>query len=206
MCKGPECAEFNMDKTKRDYGNMLTKLETQLYDIYFFLKDTTFQYYVLYFGISFLGFNSNELFYSFHLLDVIQRYPTLANVTKSITMNWQQLLLTFVLMLILMYIFTTMIFFYVMETVYDYNINGNDSGEIGENRCTSMIECFQTIVDMGLILGGGAGDYTEPISYIETERYGVSFVLDVSFFLIVKIILYNLLFGIIIDTFAQLRE
>lgn len=59
---------------------------------------------------------------------------------------------------------------------------------------------------MGLILGGGAGDYTEPISYNETERYGVSFVLDVSFFLIVKIILYNLLFGIIIDTFAQLRE
>jgi hypothetical protein len=142
MCKGPECAEFNMDKGKRDYGNLLTKIDTQLYDIYFFLKDTTFQYYVLYFGISFLGFYSNELFYSFHLLDVIQRYPTLANVTKSITMNWQQLLLTFVLMLILMYIFTTMIFFYVMETVYDYNINENDSLMVGENRCTSMFECF----------------------------------------------------------------
>lgn len=57
-------------------------------------------------------------------------------------MNWEQLLMTFMLMLILMYIYTTMIFFYVMETVYDYNINGNDSEKIGENRCTSMIECF----------------------------------------------------------------
>lgn len=59
---------------------------------------------------------------------------------------------------------------------------------------------------MGLILGGGMGDYTEPIHYNDTERYAVSWVIDISFFLIVKIILYNILFGIIIDTFAQLRE
>jgi hypothetical protein len=31
-------------------------------------------------------------------------------------------------------------------------------------------------------------------------------VIDVSYFLVVKIIIYNILFGIIIDTFAQLRE
>lgn len=30
--------------------------------------------------------------------------------------------------------------------------------------------------------------------------------MDVSFFLLVKIILYNILFGVIIDTFAQLRN
>lgn len=162
---------------------------------------------MLYFGISFLGFYSNELFYSFHLLDVIQKYPTLANVTKAITMNWEQLLMTFVLMLILMYIYTTITFFYIMETVYDYDINADDSDLTGENRCKSMIECFMTVVDIGLIAGGGIGDYTEQIHYTqETQKFGVKFIFDVSFFLIVKIILYNILFGIIIDTFAQLRE
>lgn len=71
MCKGPLAEEFNMDKNKRDFGNMYTKVEANLFDVYFFLQDSLFQYYVLYFGISFLGFYSNELFYSFHLLDVI---------------------------------------------------------------------------------------------------------------------------------------
>jgi len=74
MCKGPDAEEFNLIKGKRDYGNFYTKLEANLFDIYFFLQDGTFQYYVLYFGISVLGFYSNELFYSFHLLDVIQRF------------------------------------------------------------------------------------------------------------------------------------
>jgi len=71
MCKGPEAEEFNMDKGRVDYGNNFTKLEAKLFNIYFFLQDHVFQYYVLYFGISVLGFYTNELFYSLHLLDVI---------------------------------------------------------------------------------------------------------------------------------------
>lgn len=68
-----------------------------------------------------------------------------------------------------------------------------------------MIECYMSVVNIGLLFGGGFGDYTEQESY-GTQKYLVKYVLDVSFFLIVKIILYNILFGIIIDTFAQLRE
>jgi len=71
MVKGPEAEEFNFKKGQRNYGNYYTKVEANLFNVYFFLQDPTLQYYVLYFGISFLGFYSNELFYSFHLLDVI---------------------------------------------------------------------------------------------------------------------------------------
>jgi len=69
-----------------------------------------------------------------------------------------------------------------------------------------MIECYATVVNLGLLLGGGIGDYTEQIPHTEVERYGIKFIIDLSFFLLVKIILYNILFGIIIDTFAQLRQ
>ena len=55
----------------------------------------------------------------------------------------------------------------MQETVFDYNINGKDSSLVGENRCTSMIECFMTVVNFGLLLGGGIGDYTEQIHYTE---------------------------------------
>jgi len=206
MNKGPEAEEFNMDKSKPDFGNRYTYVEAKLFDVYFFLQDFTFIYYVIYFGISVLGFYSNELFYSFHLLDVIPRFETLQNVCRAVTENYVQLFMTFILMMVVMYIYTTVHFFYVMETVYDYGINGNDSHIIGENRCTSMIECFMTIVNLGLLLGGGIGDYTEQIHYSEVQRYIIMFILDISFFLLVKIILYNILFGIIIDTFAQLRQ
>jgi hypothetical protein len=55
---------------------------------------------------------------------------------------------------------------------------------------------------VGLIRGGGIGDYTEQIYFQNTEKYLIKLTIDVSFFLLVKIILYNILFGIIIDTFA----
>lgn len=70
-----------------------------------------------------------------------------------------------------------------------------------------MIQCYMTVVNMGLLLGGGIGDYTQQIQYQdEPQKYAIKIVFDLSFFLVVKIILYNILFGIIIDTFAQLRE
>lgn len=125
---------------------------------------------------------------------------------RSVSLNWRQLMMTFCLVLIVMYIYATVFFFYQQETVYDYNIRANDSDRVGENRCTSMFECFMTVVYIGLILGGGIGDYTEQIYYGDRERYLIKLTIDVSFFLLVKIILYNILMGIIIDTFAQLRE
>ncbi len=160
MCKGPQAEEFNMKKGEPDYGNLWTKLEINLFNVYFFLQDGLFQYYVLYFGISFLGFYSNELFYSFHLLDVIQRFPTLANVTRAITMNWQQLLMTFGLMLILSYVYATVQYFYIMETTYNFDINANDSDRVGQNTCQSMFQCYLTVVYIGFLSGGGIGDYT----------------------------------------------
>jgi hypothetical protein len=55
--------------------------------------------------------------------------------------------MTFGLMIIVMYIYATVSFFYIMETVYDYNLNGSDSDFVGENRCTSMIYCFMVVIN-----------------------------------------------------------
>ena len=110
-------------------------------------------------------------------------------------------------MLILSYVYATVQYFYIMETTYNFDINANDSERIGQNTCQSMFQCYLTVVYIGFLSGGGLGDYTEQINFASnTELYGIKIVIDVSFFLILKIILYNILFGIIIDTFAQLRE
>lgn len=90
ICKGPEAEEFqnaeDMGESNR-FGNLFTRAEYLLFNIHFFANDSLFQYYVLYFGISLLGFFSHEIFYSFHLLDVLMRFPELQNVVKSVTSN-----------------------------------------------------------------------------------------------------------------------
>ena len=59
----------------------------------------------------------------------------------------------------------------------------------------------------GLRSDGGIGDLTEPIHFNdEKEHYLVKLAHDASFHVMVKIIMLNVLFGIIIDTFAQLRD
>lgn len=56
-------------------------------------------------------------------------------------------------------------------------------------------------------MGGGIGDYTESINYRdERDKYFVKLFHDASFHILVKVILLNILFGIIIDTFAQMRD
>lgn len=55
--------------------------------------------------------------------------------------------------------------------------------------------------------GGGLGDITEPIHYAdETEKYLFKLVHDMTFQIIINIICLNIIFGIIVNTFAQLRD
>ena len=113
MVKGPDAPEFNINLNQRNFGNYFTLSEYHLFNIYFFIQDGTFQYYVLYFGISILGYLSQDIYYSFHLLDVINRIPTLQNVIKSVTQNFEQLSLTVLLLMIIVYIYTSLTFFYI---------------------------------------------------------------------------------------------
>jgi hypothetical protein len=77
MLKGPDSTEFNLSEDGPNYGNWFTWSELYLMNMYFFIQDPTFQYYVLYFGISLLGKYSSDIYYSLHLLDVINRSQVL---------------------------------------------------------------------------------------------------------------------------------
>lgn len=136
---GPDSTEFNLSEDGQpNFGNWFTSSELYLMNMYFFIQDPTFQYYVLYFGISLLGKYSSDIYYSLHLLDVINRSQVLQNVVLAVTSNLTQVSLTCILMMILVYIYTSMTFFYIQDGMYDYGINGYDSDIVGENNCLTM--------------------------------------------------------------------
>ena len=63
--------------------------------------------------------------------------------------------------------------------------------------CGSLLECFQFGLLNGLRAGGGLGDLLPQ----RLNSFRVLF--DFAFFLIIVVIILNIVFGIIIDTFAQ---
>ena len=122
------------------------------------------------------------------------------------TQNAGKLIATGLLALVILYIYATISFFYLSDTIYDYDINAFDSDWVGENMCESMFACYVTIIDKGLTLGGGIGDYTEAINFKDTQKYYVKLFHDASFHIVVNVIMLNILAGIVIDTFALLRN
>lgn len=184
--------------------NMLSISRTRFYwnSAGFLLRDWAFVFHLLYVIFSLAGTcltmttNVGPFFFSFHLLGVITRSSLLKYVIKSVTQNGRSILLTVVLALVIIYIYAIFgfIFFRNKFTI----------GDDEDFHCSSMFECLLTVVNYGLRSGGGIGDILLPPSFAEQGSL-LRVTYDSTFFFVVIILLLNIIFGIIIDTFGELR-
>ena len=83
--------------------------------------------------------------------------------------------------------------------------DGDDDHTVKERACDSLLMCIITTVNHGLRNGGGIGDVLRSPSSNES-LFVARVIYDLLFFFIVIIIILNLIFGVIIDTFADLRS
>ncbi len=107
-----------------------------------------------------------------------------------------------ILQLAIIFCYSTIGFFYLQDTFIDPNINKFEADTPEENFCMTMLQCFTQLVNLGLRNGGGIGDSTLPIGYYDKEKYFIKFAYDCSYHILVIIVMINILFGVIIDTFA----
>ncbi|XP_030632117.1 inositol 1,4,5-trisphosphate receptor type 1 [Chanos chanos] len=214
------------------------------------IMDVEFLYHLLYLIICTLGVFVHVFFYSLLLFDLIYREETLLNVIKSVTRNGRSIVLTAVLALILVYLFSIVgyIFFkddfilavdripnktsppessgsvmgeFLAGGVCRKDATENCSGEAvtdavatqpsavviedKERTCDSLLMCIVTVLSHGLRSGGGVGDVLRKPSK-EEPLFAARVIYDLLFFFMVIIIVLNLIFGVIIDTFADLRS
>ncbi|XP_075754910.1 inositol 1,4,5-trisphosphate-gated calcium channel ITPR2 isoform X1 [Pelodiscus sinensis] len=209
------------------------------------IMDMAFLYHVAYVLVCMLGLCVHEFFYSFLLFDLVYREETLLNVIKSVTRNGRSIILTAVLALILVYLFSIIGFLFLkddfimeverlknrtsiagngeaptttltsmMETCAKENCStalpitnlGKEEKENGTERtCDTLLMCIVTVLNQGLRNGGGVGDVLRKPSKDE-PLFAARVVYDLLFYFIVIIIVLNLIFGVIIDTFADLRS
>ncbi|KNC81973.1 hypothetical protein SARC_05737 [Sphaeroforma arctica JP610] len=132
------------------------------------------------------------------LFDLVFREDTLKNVIRSVTRNGVSILLTALLGLIVIYLFSIVGYVYLRDDFTIQTANGE------EEWCDSLLMCIVTTMNNGLRNGGGIGDVLRVRSKDE-PLYGGRVVYDLMFYFIVIIIIMNLIFGVIIDTFADLR-
>lgn len=245
------------------------------------IKDVEFSYHMTYLLVCIFGLTGHPFFYSVLLLSVVYQEETLRNVIRSVTRNGRSIILTALLAVILIYLFSIVgyLFFrddFLMEvdvqrsssggvkvdddlvaklnetkledmyclakngtsncTVTDAagkekwtksaNVNSTansteteavssdldddifdeeDDSEDKERACDSLLMCIITTLNQGLRNGGGIGDVLRPPSSKE-PLFVARVVYDLLFFFVLIVIVLNLIFGVIIDTFADLRS
>ncbi|XP_063897860.1 inositol 1,4,5-trisphosphate receptor isoform X1 [Helicoverpa armigera] len=204
------------------------------------LTDPELLYHSVYLVFCFCGICWHPFFFSVLLLDIVYREETLLNVMRSVTRNGRSILLTAVLALVLVYMFSIVgyMFFRDHFLVSVDRLDDDDDpryepdgcaddgaskylkeadqcrrssrfvsvgGELRERSCDSLIMCIVTTLNQGLRNGGGIGDILRAPASFE-PLFVARVVYDLLFFFVVIIIVLNLIFGVIIDTFADLRS
>lgn len=179
-------------------GSPFAKLLYYIKSAIFLCSDPKFTYMFFYIVVSIIAVVQSEILYCFHLLDIINRSPLLLNVVHSVTGNFRSLALTLLLMAFVIYIYALLGYYFLNDNFFVEE----------EDACASVFQCYLTSVQFGMRNGGGIAESLKIISYEKNYQttYWIRFVYDVSFFTIITVIFLNIIFGIIIDTFAGLRD
>jgi hypothetical protein len=154
--------------------------------------------------------------YSILTLLVVNTSKYMQTVLHALSPETRAMLASTMLLLVLViYIFSSFAFFYLNGDLY----SGVDGSE-----CDSLLDCALTLFHSELLSGGDmAGKYAESWEEDDANPNGLLFngwdraaavsgqfitvfVFEVAFYLIALIVLLNMVFGIIIDRFAELRD
>ena len=151
-----------------------------------------------------LGSVSKNLlfFYSFSLLSVMSLSQTLNNIALSIVLKGRQLLWTSLFTLVLLYVYAGWGFYYQRERFYE--INGRDKPD---HMCKSLLYCFLTMINNGLRWHAGIGLKTRSESaFLHLADFIHRFIYDLLFFWLMEGVMLHIVFGIILDSFGELRQ
>ena len=180
--------------------NIFDKLKVYVFDSFIFHDDVYLM--ILIMVMDFLGLVSDKLkfLYSLQLLSVIKFVETI----KIIVIAFQSQMLKLISILGFLLIF---IFFYA-NLSYRFlqgEFNIEIEGGVEDNVCSSLLECTITYFNHGVRSGGGIGDILAEVPY-DSGMYWIRFFNDFIFFILAILILLNMIFGVIVSIFSEIRE
>ena len=156
-------------------------------------------YNLAYIIISFLAL-SNPLYYAILLLDVVRKSEVLAQLLWMLRDIWRQLLISLILILVLVYLFSVAGFLWLGEY---FQAAGEQAYRTTE--CDTLLKCFGSVLSEGLRAGGGLSSVLGYASRADDSFWSRQ-IFTFVFYLVVCTFALFLLLGLVIDSFANYRE
>jgi hypothetical protein len=182
-----------------------TRIFCVIYDV--LITKPFFRNHVLLMICSINGFQQSSYF-PLMLMDIMNNSRVLANVARSVTDNLTALGLVFYLFICTVAIYAQ----FGLEYFEDWFVYDPDADDDGAPGCHSVVSCFVLIFYNG-VPAGSLADVLDNISnrYKDTEgqtpnTYLERVLFDLSFFIWVGILLFNIITGLMVDGFGALRE
>ena len=145
----------------------------------------------------FLGIYKSNFFFSFLLLEIVTRFKTLQNVLVAIKNPYKELILIFILWIILIYYFSIIGYLWLRENHFP----------VPEKDCNSLLKCVATIFHQNNKMDNGISGYLIARNREKSKNpFTLRFFYDEIGNLMLKILIGNMISGIIIDNFAALRK
>ncbi|XP_062567417.1 inositol 1,4,5-trisphosphate receptor type 3-like isoform X1 [Saccostrea cucullata] len=152
-------------------------------------------YYFIFFACSVLGTVFYGYFFAFHLLHMAELNQLLKRVIAAVTTNGKSLLMVALLGLAVFFCYSLISFAFFREVFFQ---------EAAGRHCRTVYQCFITMIHHGFVdtpyttIEGLMDDNWDRVIYVT--------IFDVTFFILVTTVGLNIIFGIIVDTFSQLRD
>lgn len=141
--------------------------------------------------MSVLGALVSPAYFSFHLIMLIVNRPLIQHVLNSVWRNIEQLGAALVLAVIIL--------FWYSLIAFNFDAFRNKYAFEGDKMvCDTLLSCFRTHFDYGLTVNPFWNELDEPV-----PLEGIP--VNLSYFIIINLIITSVLSAIIIDTFSQLR-
>lgn len=190
-------------------SNLENPVDIGFYDairVYFinsFLTNDEIYLMIINIVVSFIGIISKQctFVFSLQLLTVMKFVPTIKEIVIAFKLRITQLASMIAFLGILIF-FYSVIGFYFFNQEFAIDL---DEGKKG-NICKTLFECWITYFNHGVRSGGGIGDLLGAKPFQEQGIYWLRFTNDMLFFITVILLLLNMINGVIVSTFSQIRE
>jgi len=196
---------INIEKSKLENPLEMSFLDRiRIYVFTSFLANEEIYLMILNIMICLIGIVSKKFTFLFalQLLTVVKFVPTIKEIVIAFKLRIFQLASMIAFLGIL-------IFFYSIVGFYFFNTEFEIDAESGKrtNICLNLLECWITYFNHGVRSGGGIGDLLGQKSYSQDKTlYWLRYVTDLIFFITIVLLLLNMINGVIVSTFSQIRE
>lgn len=155
------------------------------------------------FSSAVLGYPTSVLLYALLLVEVVLANPGMRSIARSVTDNLSSIFLSGLFALLLVFMSALVAFSYFQAHAVDEVTlpNGTHSTEAA---CGRVLECVEMAGHRGVRDGAGLGGSLSTLSQSDPQ-YPQRLLFDVAFFFLLRILCLNIILGIIVDTFGNLR-